>query len=197
MKKMEYVTVYGASSPAVDDVYKQAAREVGSLLAAHGVGLVCGAGRVGLMGAAIDGALAAGGHATGVIPRFMVEKGWNHPELTEMIVTEDMHRRKETMLRMARGVIALPGGVGTLEELLEAITWRQLGLYHGNIVILNTAGYYNPLIEMLERTIERGFMRGDHSALWQVASTPAEAVDLAVAADTHATPFSQKIPSSN
>lgn len=187
------ITIYAASSSAVDSHYLDAARLTGTLIARRGLDLVCGAGLTGLMGAAIDGAVSAGGTAVGVIPRFMVDNGWNHPGLSRTIVTPDMHTRKSTMLSMARGIIALPGGVGTLEELLEAITWRQLGLWSGNIAILNTLGYYDPLLEMLRRTIDRHFMRSDHTSLWTIAATPAEALEIAAGPDSHPSPFSNKI----
>lgn len=193
-KEKRSITVYGASSPGVDDIFKDAAYMTGREIALGGYALTSGAGRTGLMAAAIDGALSAGGKTIGVIPRFMDERGWAHPSLTEKIVTEDMHRRKEIMLETAHSVIALPGGVGTLEELLEAITWRQLGLFKGNIIILDTDSYYSPLLQMLDNTISRHFMRYDHDSLWQVATTPAEAVALALAPDTHSAPFTQKIP---
>ena len=115
---------------------------------------------------------------TGVIPRFMVEQGWQHPGLTELIETEDMHTRKQTMARLSDGVIALPGGCGTLEELLEIITWKQLGLYLNPIVVLNTNGFYDPLLKMLDRAAEEHFMRPAHLDIWKVASTPTEAIDL-------------------
>ena len=132
--KADAVTIYGASSPKINPAYLEAADRVGRLLAHAGVPLVCGGGRTGIMAAAIDGAITAGGTAIGVLPEFMVERQWQHPGLTRMEVTPDMHARKELMAGMARAVIAMPGGVGTLEELLEIITWRQLGLYQGNVV---------------------------------------------------------------
>jgi len=175
------VCVYCASSSNVDLSYIEAARELGSLLAEQRIGVVCGAGRNGLMGALIDGTVAQGGEAIGIIPRFMVDKGWHHKHLTRMEITDTMHTRKQMMADMSRAVIAMPGGCGTLEELLEIITWRQLGLYQGNIVILNTAGYYNSLIKMLETALNQGFMKKDNAQLWTVASTPAQAVELAMA----------------
>ncbi len=187
------ITVYGASSPAVDDIYKEAAKETGRLIALSGHALVSGGGRTGLMGAAIEGACAACGKTIGVLPRFMDERGWGNHLLSEKIVTPDMHTRKAAMMNMSLGAIALPGGVGTFEELMEAITWRQLNIYRGNVVILNTAGYYDPLLEMLQRTIEQHFMRDDHTDLWQVASTPSEAVKIVTSATAHCD-FSQKIP---
>lgn len=171
------ICVYGASSSRIDPIYKEAARLTGQLIAVAGCPLVCGGGSGGLMAEAIEGANSKGGLTIGVLPEFMVERQWQHPALGRMISTPDMHRRKHTMASMSRAVIALPGGVGTLEELLEIITWRQLGLYDGNVTILNTDGYYDPLITMLERTIEKRFMRQGSHNLWQVASTPEEAVE--------------------
>lgn len=161
--------------------YVDAARQVGRLVAEAGMPLISGAGRDGLMGAACDGALERGGVTIGVIPRFMVENGWHHRGLTRLEETADMHARKERMAALAHGVIAMPGGCGTLEELLEIITWRQLGLYRGNIVILNTDGYYDPLLEMLSRAMEQGFMHKDNALIWTVAATPEQAVEAATA----------------
>lgn len=175
------ITVYCASSTAVADSYFEAARELGTLIARSGLPLVTGAGNMGLMGAVNDAALAAGGVTVGVIPRFMVERDWHHTGLSRLIVTDGMHSRKETMASLARGVIALPGGIGTFEELMEIITWRQLGLYDGNIVIYNVDGYYDNLLAMLGTAVERGFMKADHSRLWSVAADAAEAVAMATA----------------
>lgn len=130
------------------------------------------------MRAVADAALAAGGAVTGVIPHFMVEQGWHHTGLTELIEVESMHERKQKMADLSNGVIALPGGCGTLEELLEVITWKQLGLYLYPVVILNTNGFFDPLLEMLERAIDQSFMRRQHGDIWKVAKTPEEAVDL-------------------
>ncbi len=172
------VCVYCASSTKIDPCYTDAARSLGTLLGSRGIRVVNGAGNMGLMGAVSDAALAAGGRVTGVIPRFMVEQGWHHTGLSELLVTESMHERKQTMLRLADAVIALPGGCGTLEELLEAITWKQLGLYLNPIVILNLKGYYDPLLEMFDRAIGERFMGVRHAGLWQVARSPKEAVEL-------------------
>lgn len=177
---MKTVCVYCASSTKIDPPYTDAARTLGTLLGSRGIRVVNGAGNMGLMGAVSDAALAAGGRVTGVIPRFMVEQGWHHTGLSELLVTENMHERKQTMLHLADAVIALPGGCGTLEELLEAITWKQLGLYLNPIVILNLKGYYDPLLAMFDRAIGEHFMGVRHAGLWQVARTPQEAVELAV-----------------
>ena len=130
------------------------------------------------MGAVTDGALDAGGEVTGVIPKFMVDNGWCYDRLEDVIITADMHQRKHMMSDMADAVIALPGGVGTLEELLETLTWRQLGLIKVPIIILNTLGYYDALLDMLRHAIDEGFMKTSHAQLWQVAATPQEAIDL-------------------
>jgi uncharacterized protein (TIGR00730 family) len=130
------------------------------------------------MGAVTDGALDAGGDVTGVIPKFMVDNGWCYHRLVDVIVTADMHQRKQTMSDMADAVIAMPGGVGTLEELLETLTWRQLGLVKYPVVILNTLGYYDALLAMLQHAIDEEFMKPSHNRLWQVAATPQEVITL-------------------
>lgn len=172
------ITVYAASSGQVPDIYKQAAAELGTLLARGGHTLINGAGRTGLMGATIDAARAEGGVTIGVIPQFMIEQGWEHQQMSRLIVTPDMHERKQTMATMSDACIACPGGVGTLEELLEVITWKQLGLYLKPIVMLNIEGFFTPLLEQFARCVEERFMRPDHCAIWQVAHSPQEAIAL-------------------
>ncbi len=178
MSEIKRVAVYAASSSQVSSEYIDAAAELGRTLAAEGIEIVYGAGKVGLMGALADAALDAGGKVTGVIPQFMVDNGWCREKLTNLIVTPDMHTRKEKIVSLADATIALPGGVGTLEELMEIITWKQLGLYADPIVILNTRGYFNSLKEMLERAVEEKFMREIHRNLWSIADTPRQAADL-------------------
>lgn len=174
------ITVYGASSSRLDPVFYDAARQIGREAAHRGIAVVNGGGRAGLMGAVNDGCLEAGGTAIGILPRFMVERGWHHPGLSRMEVTETMHERKELMARLATGIIAMPGGVGTLDELMEIITWRQLGLFKGNIVILNTDGYWNELLAMLATAERRKFTRHAHSTkLWTVTDDPVKAVEIA------------------
>ena len=178
MNKINSVCVYCASSTKIDSAYFEAARELGTLLGQRHIRLINGAGGIGLMSATADAVLAAGGEVTGVIPHFMVEQGWQHKGLTEMIEVENMHQRKQKMADLSDAVIALPGGCGTLEELLEIITWKQLGLYLNPIVILNTNGFFDPLLAMLQRAMDENFMRQQHGAIWHVASTPQEAVEL-------------------
>ena len=175
---IQTICIYCASSTQIDPVYFDHARLLGRQLAEAHIRIVNGAGNIGLMGAVSDAALEAGGEVTGVIPRFMVEQGWNHTGLTETIVVNDMHERKQTMARLSDAVIALPGGYGTLEELLEIITWKQLGIYLNPIIILNTDGFYAPLLNMMRQTAEKHFMRPEHLSIWKVASTPAEAIEL-------------------
>ena len=178
MNQIQNVCVYSASSTKIAPAYFAIAEELGRLLAIRGINLINGAGSIGLMAATSNAALAAGGTVTGVIPRFMVEQGWNHTGLTRLVETETMHERKQFMAEMSDGVIALPGGCGTMEELLEIITWKQLGLYLKPIVILNVNGFYNPLLEMLQQAIDENFMRREHGSIWQVATTAEEAIEL-------------------
>ena len=178
MNQIQNVCVYSASSTKIAPAYFVTAEELGRLLAIRGINLINGAGSIGLMAATSNAALAAGGTVTGVIPRFMVEQGWNHTGLTRLVETETMHERKQLMAEMSDGVIALPGGCGTMEELLEIITWKQLGLYLKPIVILNVNGFYNPLLEMLQQAIDENFMRREHDSIWQVATTAEEAIEL-------------------
>lgn len=178
MNTIQSVCVYSASSTKISEEYFQAARQLGHLLAQRQMRLINGAGCIGLMAACADACLEQGGQVTGVIPRFMVEQGWHHTGLTELIITEDMHTRKQTMARLSDAAIALPGGCGTLEELLEVITWKQLGIYLKPIVLLNTNGYYDPLLQMLQKAVDEHFMRPEHQAIWRVAYTPEEALDL-------------------
>lgn len=174
------ITVYCASSTSIEKKYFSVAEELGVEIARRGLTLITGAGKMGLMGAINDAAIRAGGTTIGVIPRFMVERGWQHDNLSQLEITDDMHSRKELMASLSMAAIALPGGIGTLEELLEIITWRQLGLYQGNIVILNVDGYYDNLLEMLNTAIEQKFMKDDHKALWNVANSASEAIEMAL-----------------
>lgn len=172
------ICIYCASSSKVAQEYNDIAYELGALLAREGITAITGAGSIGLMRQVEDGALENGGKAIGVIPRFMVEQGWHHTGLTELHITESMHSRKELMAELSDAVIALPGGCGTMEELCEIITWKQLGLYLNPIVILNINGYYDPLIAQLAKAVEEHFMGELHSRIWSVATTPAEAIEI-------------------
>ncbi len=175
------VCVYGGSSPSVAPSYLEQARLLGELCGRMGVEVVSGGGSRGMMGALIDGCLAAGGYATGILPDFMVEKGWNHPGLSEMVTTPDMHSRKRRMVRDARWAVALPGGIGTFDELCEIITWRQLGLFEGEVIIMNVNGYYDPFFALLAHADAEGFMRTAAAGareLYTVAADAAEAASI-------------------
>ena len=170
------VCVYCASSSKADKKYLNAAYTLGKILAESKIRCVFGAGKTGLMGALAQGVIDSKGEIVGVIPEFMIAEGWGNEDLTHLEITPTMHSRKETMAQLSDVVIAMPGGCGTFEELMEIITWKQLGLFSGAIIILNINNYYNPLIEMLNRAVEENFMREEHKTIWQVATTPEEAI---------------------
>ena len=178
MNQINSVCVYSASSTKIDAVYFQAAETLGRLLAEHHIRLINGAGSIGLMCSVADAVLKNGGEVTGVIPRFMVEQNWHHTGLTELIEVESMHERKQKMANLSDGIIALPGGCGTLEELLEIITWKQLGLYLNPIINLNTNRFFDPLLEILQKANDENINRPQQGEIWKVAQTPEEAVRL-------------------
>lgn len=168
------VCVYCASSRQSDPAYREDAHELGRRLALAGVEIVYGGGAVGSMGALADGALGVGGHVTGILPRFMERLEWGHRGLSRLEIVGSMHERKDSMLFEADGVVALPGGCGTYEELLEAITWKRLGLLDVPIVLLNTRRFFDPLLAALGRCVDEGFMEEHHRRLWSVAARPAD-----------------------
>lgn len=178
MNVIKTIAVYGASSPSIPAAYKEAARELGALLASRQVKVINGAGKEGVMGACSEACLAAGGFVCGIIPRFMVERDWCREGLSRVIVTKDMHERKERMAALSDAAVALPGGCGTLEELAELITWKQLGLYTKPLVLLNVGGYYDDLLKFFRRAVDETFMREEHLGLWQVATSAEEALRL-------------------
>lgn len=171
------VCVYCASSAKVNEAYLSAASQLGQLLAKHNIHCIYGAGQTGLMGALADAILALKGKITGIIPEFMMVQNWHHKSLENIVVTKTMHERKAQMAGMADAAIALPGGCGTLEELLEIITWKQLSLFPKPIVIVNINGYFDPLIEMLRKAVDEQFMRPEHAKLWEVVNSPLEVLD--------------------
>lgn len=169
---VQNVCVYCASSRTCDPAYHAAARRLGTVLAGAGFTIVYGGGGAGSMGALADGAIASGGRVIGILPRFMDELEWGHRGLTELRLVEDMRTRKHMMLEGSSGVVALPGGCGTFEELLETITLKRLGIYTGPIVIVNTRAYFDPLIAMLRKAIDERFMDERHESMWQVVAEP-------------------------
>ena len=166
------ICVYCASSQRCHPAYRDAARELGAILADHSFAIIYGGGAVGSMGALADGALARGGTIVGVLPRFMMDLEWGHQKLTELRIVEDMRTRKHIMLSQSAGVVALPGGAGTLEELFEALTLKRLGLYLHPIVLVNTRNYFAPLIDVLEHAVAEHFMGVRHREMWQVVAEP-------------------------
>ena len=174
MKDIKSIAVYCASSNKVRASFVEAAETLGAIFASHGIRLVYGDGGIGLMAAVAKGVLDAGGEAIGVIPRFMVEQGWNNPRSTKTIVTETMHERKATICNISDAMVALPGGIGTFEELLECLTWKQLGLHNNPVVILNTDGYYDRLLSCIDLMVEEQMMRPIHKDMYVVVSTPEE-----------------------
>jgi uncharacterized protein (TIGR00730 family) len=168
------VCVYCASSRTAHADYRLAARRLGEVLAGAGITIVYGGGAAGSMGALADGALEAGGRVIGILPRFMADLEWGHPGLSDLQLVEDLRTRKHLMLTLSQAAIALPGGSGTLEELLEAITLKRLGLYLNPIVLINTRGFFDPLLEVLRRAVSEHFMDTRHLSMWQVVATPDE-----------------------
>lgn len=171
------ICVYGASSNRIDKKYFEAAFEVGRLIAEKGFGLVFGAGDSGLMGAAARGAASQRGRIIGVIPEKLNKKGIYFEGCTERIETATMHERKALMERLSCGFIALAGGLGTIEELMEVLTLKQLSYIDPAIVLLNTDGYYDALLAQLERSMEEGFTHPEYRSLYFAANTPEEAVE--------------------
>ena len=169
--------MFCGSSAGTSPAYLDAARAMGRTLAKRGMGLVYGGGSVGLMGAVADAALGAGGEVIGVIPRALQLRELAHAGLTTLHVVGSMHERKARMAELAHGFVALPGGMGTLEELAEILTWAQLGLHARPTGLLDVAGYYRPLISFFDRAVAEGFLRPEHRALLVVAEEPAALLD--------------------
>ena len=177
-KRTSRICVYCASSNQTPDIYKTAASELGKIIARAGWTLVYGGGARGLMGSLADSALEHGGAVIGIIPEFMLNLEWGHQKLTELTVVETMSQRKHKMIRNSDGVIALPGGTGTLEELMEAISLKRLGLYTKPIIIVNTNGFYDHLLSFLKNAIVNGFLHDRHQEIWQTVDTPYEIVEI-------------------
>lgn len=176
MRKVQSIAVYCASSNKLRLSFVEAAERLGELIAAEGMRLVYGDGGIGLMAAVARGALNNGGEVIGVIPQFMVDQGWNNPNSTQTIITQTMHERKATICDISDAMVALPGGIGTFEELLECLTWKQLGLHQNPVVILNTDGYYDHLLACIDLMIEEQMMRPIHKEMFVVVSQPEEVI---------------------
>lgn len=165
---MKYLCVFCGSSKGGPAIYAETARRFGEALTARGWGLVYGGGHIGLMGILADAVLQAGGSVIGVIPRSMVERELAHRQLTELHIVETMHQRKALMADRSDAFVALPGGVGTADEFFEIVTWRQLRLHAKPIGLLNVAGFFEPLLAWLDRTVTDGFLRAEHRSLIHV-----------------------------
>jgi uncharacterized protein (TIGR00730 family) len=175
---MKRVAVFCGSSPGNDPAYVAAAENLGRLLTERKIGLVYGGGNIGLMGRAASTALEAGGHVTGVIPRFLMEFEIGKIELPDLRIVESMHERKALMAELSDGFIALPGGFGTLEEFCEILTWGQLGLHNKPFGLLNVAGFYNHFLAFLDHAVAQALIKPKHRALILTSPDPGELLDL-------------------
>jgi uncharacterized protein (TIGR00730 family) len=171
------ICVYAGSNPGTDPAHAETARALGTLLAERGIGLVYGGGRVGLMGAVADAVLAAGGSAVGVIPEHLERRELAHQGLTELVVVSSMHERKTLMAERADAFVALPGGLGTIEELVEAATWTQLGIHDKPVGLLDSAGYWGPFDAFLEHCVAAGFLHPEHRKAIVRGGDPAALLD--------------------
>lgn len=168
MTGISALCVYCGSSNHVAPGYLEAARRVGLEAAARGIGIVFGGGRVGMMGAVAEGALEAGGEVIGIIPNHLQEQEVGHDGLTRLEIVDSMHVRKMRMFELSDAFCALPGGLGTLDETFEIVTWKQLGLHDAPVLLVNLDGYWDPLLEMVAHQAEAGFVRPQHRQLFQV-----------------------------
>ncbi|WP_405228399.1 LOG family protein [Lentisalinibacter sediminis] len=184
---MESICVFAGSSSGTRPAYAAAAEALGRVIAERGWRVVYGGGRVGLMGVLADAALAAGGEVIGVIPEALLRKEVGHQGLTDLRVVQTMHQRKALMSELSDGVVALPGGLGTLEELFEILTWAQLGIHARPCGVLNAGGYYDDMLRFLDQTVSEGFVRGEHRDMILAAGEAAALLDLMAGYTPHYT----------
>lgn len=170
------ITLFCASSPAVNKAYFDDATAIAKLMVEKKMHLVYGGGAIGLMGCIADIFIKAKARITGVIPHFMVNLEWQHPQVDDMVIVDAMAQRKELLVKDSDGVLVLPGSLGTFEEVIEVLSMKKLGLYFKPVVFLNTKGYFNPLIEMLESAASENFMRKEHTLMYNVADSPEKAL---------------------
>lgn len=170
MKKIEYVCVYCGSSSRVADIYKDAAREMGKMIAAEGWKVVYGGGRVGLMGLVADSALQAGTQVVGIIPAHIQQREIEHTDLSELHIVDSMHIRKQMMVDRSDAFIILAGGLGTLDEFFELLTWKQLGLHDKPVVVVNINGYWDKMLQAINHIADIGFMRDEDRGLFTVVN---------------------------
>ncbi len=187
--QLQSLCVFCGSQAGTDPAFQEAAQTLGRSLAAHGTTLVFGGGRVGLMGTVADSVLAGGGNVVGVIPDFLKDKELAHLGAIEMLVVPDMHTRKRTMFERSDAFCILPGGVGTLDEMFEIVTWRQLHRHNKPIVVVNTAGYWSHLMGLFDQFITAGFAHAGHDSLVTVVERAEDVVDIAEAELKNPKPF--------
>jgi uncharacterized protein (TIGR00730 family) len=174
---MASVCVFAGSNPGADPAFEDAAVQLGRMLALRGINVVYGGGKVGLMGVLADAALDAGGTVTGVIPQDLVDREVGHEGLTELLIVESMHQRKLAMADRSQAFIALPGGVGTFEELFEAFTWTQLGIHAKPVGVLDVNGFYAPLLAFLDSVVAKGFLTSTHREHFLSGTDPEDLLD--------------------
>jgi uncharacterized protein (TIGR00730 family) len=177
---MKRLCVFCGSKVGSQATYADEARQLGELMVRRGIGLVFGGGHIGLMGVLADAVLAGGGEVIGVIPRSLVEKELAHPAVAQMHVVDSMHQRKAKMADLSDAFAALPGAFGTADELFEMLTWAQLGIHAKPIGLLNTAGFFDPLLAWIERTISDGFLKARYRELLKVTGEPEQLIDLVI-----------------
>jgi uncharacterized protein (TIGR00730 family) len=177
VKSLRHLCVFCGSNRGNNPAYEAAAQQLGAELASRGITLVYGGGNVGLMGILADATLHAGGKAIGVIPEALMAREVGHRGLTELHVVKTMHERKALMAELSDGFIALPGGIGTFEEFFEVLTWAQLGIHNKPCALLNVAGFFDPLLQMIEHTVAEGFLRASHRSHMVVASEIAALIE--------------------
>ncbi len=165
------VCVFCGSATGADPFYAQSAQELGAWLASNGHCLIYGGGNIGLMGIIADAALLAGGQVTGIIPEFLMKKEVGHSRLTRLEIVGSMHERKQRMADLSDAFVALPGGLGTLEELAEILTWRQLNLIHQRVIVFNANGFFDSLLAQMERMVHQDFLRQESFAMLTVVNT--------------------------
>jgi uncharacterized protein (TIGR00730 family) len=174
------VAVFCGSSAGSDPVYANTAKSLGALMASKSHTLIYGGGKVGIMGIVADAVLKSGGEVIGVIPQFLMDREVGHSGITRLEVVQSMHQRKQRMADLAQAFIAYPGGWGTLEELAEILTWRQLGLINHPVVLLNVNDFFTPLLQQLRLMSQQGFVRKENLEILRVAKTPEEALSLII-----------------
>jgi uncharacterized protein (TIGR00730 family) len=175
---MKKICVFTGAAAGISPAYSEDAFQLGQIIAARGFGLVYGGGRKGLMGSVADGVIAGNGYVTGIIPKFLENVEMGHRGITDLHVIDTMHERKAMMYDLSDAFIIMPGGLGTLDETMEIITWRQLGLHNKPIIIANLNGYWDPMLRMFQNIIDQGFMHHGHRGHFEQASSLDEIADM-------------------